>query len=109
LAWILCSVSNAEEVSLKITSFIWLEDIVEKLARKHNVQQQEVREVFANLPHFRFVEKGHHRGENLYAALGQTDAGRYLTVFFVYKKDESALILSARSMTRAERRKYEQK
>jgi len=94
---------------LRITGFIWLEDIIEKLVQKHSVQQQEVREVFANLPRFRFAENGHYPGENVYAALGQTDAGRYLTVFFVYKKDGRALIISARNMTRAERRKYEQK
>jgi len=96
-------------VSLRIEGFIWLEDIVEKLVQKHGVQQQEVREVFANLPQFRFVEKGHRPDENVYAALGQTDAGRYLIVFFVYKKDRRALILSARDMTHAERRKYEQR
>jgi uncharacterized DUF497 family protein len=94
---------------LKITGFIWLEDIVEKLAQKHGVQQQEIKEVFANLPHFRFAEKGHRPGENVYAALGQTDAGRYLIVFFVHKKDGRALLLFARNMTRAERRKYERK
>ena len=94
---------------MKITGFIWLEDIVEKLAQKHGVQQQEIKEVFANLPHFRFAEKGHRLGENVYAALGQTDAGRYLIVFFVHKKDGRALPLSARNMTRAERRKYERK
>ena len=94
---------------MKIEGFIWLEDIVEKLVQKHGVQQQEVREVFANLPQFRFVEKGHRPDENVYAALGQTDAGRYLIIFFVYKKDRRALILSARDMTHAERRKYEQR
>ena len=94
---------------MRIEGFIWLEDIVEKLVQKHGVQQQEVREVFANLPQFRFVEKGHRPDENVYAALGQTDAGRYLIVFFVYKKDRRALILSARDMTHAERRKYEQR
>ena len=96
-------------MSLRIEGFIWLEDIVEKLVQKHGVQQQEVREVFANLPQFRFVEKGHRPDENVYAALGQTDAGRYLIVFFVCKKDRRALILSARDMTHAERRKYEQR
>lgn len=94
---------------MKITGFIWLEDIVEKLAQKHGVQQQEIKEVFAKLPHFRFAEKGHRPGENVYAALGQTDAGRYLIVFFVHKKDGRALPLSARNMTHAERRRYEQK
>ena len=94
---------------MKITGIIWLEEIVEKLARKHGVEQQEVREVLSSSPEFRFIEKGHRAGENVYAAFGQTDAGRYLIVFFVYKKDKRALILSARDMTRAERKSYGKK
>jgi uncharacterized DUF497 family protein len=70
---------------LKIAGLIWLEDIVQKLLRKHAVTQQEVAEILVNSPRFRFVEKGHRPGENVYAAFGQTDAGRYLIVFFVYK------------------------
>jgi uncharacterized protein len=66
-----------------------------------------VREVFAGRVWFHFVEKGHRLGENVYAALGQSEAGRYLIVFFVYKKDQQALILSARDMTQTERRTYE--
>ena len=91
---------------MKILGFLWLEDIVEKLVQKHGVRQQKVREVFDHASHFEFVEKGHYPGENAYAALGQTDAGRYLTIFFVYKRDRRALIISARDMTRAERRRY---
>lgn len=94
---------------MKIEHIIWLEEIIEKLDRKHRVQQDEVREVLDNKPHFRFVEKGHRPDENVYAALGQAEGGRYLTVFFVYKKDKSALILSAREMTQGERRRYEQR
>lgn len=94
---------------MKITGFIWLGDIVEKLSQKHGVQLEEVREVFEKSPHFRFVEKGHRPPESVYAALGRTIAGRYLIVFFIRKKAGQALILSARDMTRAERRMYEQK
>jgi hypothetical protein len=94
---------------VEITGFIWLEDIIEKLAQKHGVLQQEVGEAFFNHPRFRRVEKGHRRGEHVYAARGQTNAGRYLIIFFVYKKNKQALILSARDMTDAERRRYEQK
>ena len=94
---------------MKIKGFIWFQEILEKLERKHHVRQEEVREVFASRPKFRLVEKGHHAGENVYAALGRTNAGRLLIVFFVYKKDKGALILSARDMTPAERKKYEQK
>ena len=94
---------------MKIKGLIWFDDIVEKLTRKHNVQQNEVREVLHNKPRFRFVEKGHRPGENVYAAMGQTDSNRYLIVFFVYKNDKRALILSARDMTKAERRLYEKR
>lgn len=91
---------------MKIKGVIWLDDIVEKLRQKHNVSIQEVWEVFADSPQFRFVEKGHRSGENVYFALGQTIGGRYLIVFFIHKKDSRALILSARDMTRKERRKF---
>jgi hypothetical protein len=62
---------------LKVTGFIWLQDILEKLWYKHHVEQYEVVEIFANRPQFRYVEKGHRAGENVYSAAGQTDAGRY--------------------------------
>jgi len=44
------------ESGLEITGIIWLEDIVEKLAWKHNVMESEVVEVLKNKPKFRFVE-----------------------------------------------------
>ena len=72
------SPAREEDQGLNVTGFIWLEDIVEKLWRKHRVEQREVAEVFGGVPHFRLVEKGHRAGENVYAALGQTDGGRYL-------------------------------
>jgi uncharacterized DUF497 family protein len=68
-----------------------------------------VREVLRSSSHFRFVEKGHRQGENVYSALSQTNSGRYLIVFFVRKKTRQALPISARDMTRAERRRYEEK
>lgn len=94
---------------MKITGLIWLGDIIEKLERKHHIQQEEVREVFRRRPRFRFVEKGHRRGENVYVAQGRTEAGRYVNVFFVYKTNQRALILSARNMTPTERRRYGKK
>jgi len=94
---------------LKIKEIIWLEDIVEKLESKHNVRQSEVLDVLENKPKFRFVEKGHRKNENVYAALGQTYEGRYLIIFFVYKRNGQALIISARDMTKSERRLYEPK
>lgn len=92
-----------------IDDFIWLPDIVDKLLVKHGVTIDEVEELFFNRPRYRFVEAGRRRGEDVYSALGRTNSGRYLVVFFVHKMDNRALILSARDMDLAERRRYERK
>ncbi len=94
---------------MKITGFIWLDDIVEKIEVKHHVVQNEVRDLFANQPQFRRVEKGHRPGEHVHSPVGQTDAGRYLATYFVYKRNRRALVLSAGDMTPAERRKHERR
>jgi uncharacterized DUF497 family protein len=91
-----------------IDDFIRLPDILDKLIVKHHVTQDEAEEIFFNQPRYRFVETGHRTGENIYAAGGQTDAGRYLIVFFIYKSNGIALILSAR-MDKKERKRYERK
>jgi len=51
---------------------------------KHDVQPREVTEVFVNKPGFRFVEKGHRSGDDVYAAMGQTYTGRYLIVLALW-------------------------
>ena len=94
---------------MKIVTIIWLENIVNKINVKHGVSRSEVIEVLKNKPYFLFVEKGFRTSENVYAALGKTFTGRYLSVFFVYKVNKSALIISARSMTIKERKRYEKK
>jgi uncharacterized DUF497 family protein len=91
---------------LRIEGIIWFDDIIEKLTRKHNVKQEEVREVLSGKPHFRFIEKGHHAGENVYAAMGQTLSGRHLIIFFIYKSDRRVIIISVRDMTKSERKRY---
>jgi len=40
---------------------------------------------------------------------GQTHEGRYLVVFFIWKTEGEALILSARDMDEKERRSYAKK
>ena len=69
---------------MKIKGLIWLDKIIDKLATKHNVGQNEGLEVLSDQPYF-------------------------LIVFFIYKKDGRAVILSARNMTPSERRRYEQR
>jgi len=69
----------------------------------------EVEEVLVGKPKFRFVEKGDRKNEDVYMALGQTEAGRYLTILFIYKQTKEALILSARKMANKERKMYDRK
>jgi len=45
----------------------------------------------------------------MYTAFGQTDAGRYLIVYFIFKPYQRALIVSAREMDASERKRYERK
>ncbi len=66
---------------MHIDDFIWLPGILDKIEVKHRVSQDEVEEVFFNLPRYRFVESGHQKGEDVYSASGQTEAGRYLITF----------------------------
>ena len=94
---------------MNLEGIIWLRTVVDKLAVKHHVETYEVEELFAGKPKFRFVEKGEREGENVYMALGLTEAGRYLTVLFIYKLTKEALILSARDMAERERKLYGRK
>lgn len=92
-----------------IDDIIWLERIVEKLAWKHNVLTSDVGEVLSGNCRIFKKEKGRVEGEHLYNALGRTKGGRYLSIFFIKKLDNKALIVTARDMNRNERKRYEKK
>jgi uncharacterized DUF497 family protein len=93
-----------------IDNFLWLDEIVDKLEVKHDVFQDEVEYIFQSNPRIRFISKGRtRRHENVYAAYGQTENGRYLTVFFIHKSGNLALIISARDMDSKERKQYGKK
>jgi len=89
---------------LDIYEVIWRNRFIEKLAAKHNVSTDEVEDVLFGSPFVRFWEKGEIAGEDLYLDYGQTDAGRYLVVFFIRKPQSTALPISARDMTNSEGR-----
>jgi len=48
-------------------------------------------------------------GEDIYNALGRTKSGRFLSVIFIRKLGNKALIITARDMNARERRRYEKK
>jgi hypothetical protein len=94
---------------MKIDGVIWLRAVVDKLADKHGVETFEVEEALNNGPKIRRIEKGKRKGEDIYIALGQTDAGRHLTILFIDKGNKEVLPLSARDMADKERRRYGRK
>jgi len=93
---------------LKISEIIWLEDVVDKIGWKHHVSTKEVEEVLSRRPRIYFREKRKRDPEeNVYVALGNTEAGRYLFVLFIYTPHQRALIITARDMTISEKKYYE--
>ena len=94
---------------MRIKGIIWLKNYVDKLLWKHDISTDEVENIFENRPKYRFIERGDVDGENLYSAMGQTDNGRYLIIFFIHKLTSDALIVSARDMTKKEKRLYARK
>lgn len=92
-----------------IDDIIWLDAIIEKITWKHQVLPSEVEEVFTGQCRIFKKESGKVEGEHLYNALGRTRDGRYLSVFFIKKLDNKALIITARDMNKNERKKYEKK
>ncbi len=95
---------------MKFTRIIWLPVYLIKIETRHSVYQDEIQHVLLSNPRIRRVGKGkRHKGEHLYAAYGQTEAGRYLIIFFIYKVGHETLIISARDMDKKERRQYGRK
>ena len=81
----------------------------DKLERKHNVRAKEVFDVMHHKPRIRFTQHGRAKGEDVYAAYAKTEGGRFLVVFFIYKINRVALVISAREMDESERKRYARK
>ncbi|MGH9461354.1 MAG: BrnT family toxin [Vicinamibacteria bacterium] len=89
------------------TGFEWDAGNSGKNWERHGVTQGETEQVFFNRP-VRVAPAKFVQGEPRYAALGSSSGGRLLTVVFTLR---GTLIrpISARDMSRRERRLYEQK
>lgn len=91
---------------IKVNEIIWKETFVEKIESKHHVTTFEVEEILYGRNKVYRIAKGDVQREDVYLALGKTSAGRYLSVFFILKKNRRVLPISARDMDNKERRKY---
>ena len=93
----------------RIEGFDWDAGNSRKSVDKHGVTQAEAEQVFFNEP-LLIVEDASHSGrEARFHALGQTDAGRLLHVTFTPRRNGTLIrVISARTMHRRERHRYEQ-
>ena len=95
---------------MQIDYIVCPEKIEDKLESTHQVTVREARQVLLSKHRIRFAEKGYTAGNDVYVAFGQTFGGRYLSVFFVYKPDtKTAIIISARDMSKKEKKSYGRK
>ena len=93
----------------KIIGFDWDHGNARK-NDKHVVSAFEAEQAFANAPLLLLDDSKHSEDEARYHALGKTDEGRTLHVTFTLRSAETLLrIISARDMSRMERKIYEQR
>lgn len=88
----------------KCTGFEWDEHNANKIWTKHQVSPVECEHVFFNSPLLVSDTKRSY-GEPRFYALGETEAGRLLFVVFTLRRD-LIRVISARDMSRKERRVY---
>ena len=94
-----------EELS-KCEGFDWDAGNAPKIWDRHEVAPGEAEQVFFNRPLVAVPDATHSGTEPRFLALGQTDAGRRLFVVFTIR-DTLIRVISARNMSRRERREYE--
>ena len=93
----------------QIEGFDWDEGNGRKSVEKHDVSQAEAEQIFFNNPLLIVEDAGHSFLEVRLHALGRTDDGRLLHVSFTLRGDGKLIrVISARSMHRKERLRYEQ-
>jgi uncharacterized DUF497 family protein len=74
---------------------------------KHGISFDEASTVFDDPLYIDFYDPDHSDAEHRYLVMGQSQQGRLLIVSYT-ERDETARIISARAVTPAERRTYEE-
>lgn len=93
----------------RVRGFEWDEGNARKSIDRHDVSQWEAEEVFFHIPLIVSTDMPHSADEPRFHALGRTGHGRMLHLTFTLRDDGSLIrVISARPMSRKERRIYEQ-
>lgn len=93
-----------EKVFLEL-DFDWDTHNTNKIWEKHKVRFAEAEEVFFDIDLIILPDPTHSVAEERYIVLGKTKTGRLLFVVFT-KRPEKIRVISARDMSRKERKKY---
>ncbi len=95
------------ELIESLEGFEWDAGNSEKNWKRHRVTQAECEQIFANLPLLLSVHTKAASGEPRYFALGRTDGSRELAVVFTVRiRGKRVRVISARPMSRRERKEY---
>ena len=88
------------------SGFDWDEGNIDKNRDRHGVSVVECEQVFFQRPILIALDAMHSQNEARYAALGKTVNDRRLTIVFTVRED-LIRVISARDMSRRERRIYD--
>lgn len=91
-----------------LEGFDWDEGNSNKNWHLDGVTNGECEEVFFNLPLIVAPDGSHSKNEERYFALGRTESNRWLFLEFTVR-NKFARVISARDMTKSERKKYYEK
>lgn len=92
----------------QVNGFDWDGGNARKNADKHDVSGPEAEQMFFKQPLVVVGDPKHSKAEPRFHALGQTDGGRLLHLTFTLRAEGTRIrVISARDMSRRERRVYE--
>ncbi len=96
-----------QEFFAGLKGFEWDAGNSDKNWLSHQVQQAEAEQALLNRPVVVAADRRHSQREPRFFTLGRTDRGRHFTTVFTVRGDR-VRVISARPMSRAERRIYGQ-
>ena len=96
-----------DEFLVGFEGFEWDAGNSDKNWRNHQVRQAEAEQVLLNRPVVFAADLKHSGAEARFFTLGRTDSGRHLAIVFS-ARGRRVRVISARPMSRAERRAYGQ-
>ena len=100
------SINNIKEPMRSMIKFEWDLNKAKKNLQKHRVAFSEAATIFSNRLSITVYDPDHSGQEDRYITIGISSSGRFLIVAHLDRRDRTRII-SARELTRKERKEYE--